>query len=113
MTVFPTAAAGLVSREVRSGFRDGAATKIAVARRTYPTDQDDLWDALTNSERIPRWFMGVTGDLRVGGRYQLERNAGGVIERCEKPDLLAVTWEYGGDVSWVTVTLTSAPDGTT
>ena len=29
--------------------------------------------------------------------------------RCEPPTQLAVTWEYGGDVSWVTVTL--APTG--
>ena len=56
MTVFPIAAAGLVSREVHSGFRDGAATKIAIARRAYPTDQADLWDAVTNVDRIPGGF---------------------------------------------------------
>jgi uncharacterized protein YndB with AHSA1/START domain len=113
MTVFPTASAGLVSREVRSGFRDGAATKIAVARRTYPTDQDDLWDALTNAERIPRWFLPIRGELRAGGRYQLEGNAGGTIERCEEPDSFAVTWEYGPMMSWLEVTLTPAENGTT
>jgi uncharacterized protein YndB with AHSA1/START domain len=82
----PVTTAGLVTREIRSGSRDGAPTKIAVARRTYPTDQADLWDALTNAERIPRWFLPVSGDLRVGGRYQVEGNAGGVVERCEEPD---------------------------
>ena len=68
----PEGTADLASREVRSGSRDGSATKIAVARRTYPTSQADLWDALTNAERIPRWFLPVSGDLQVGGRYQLE-----------------------------------------
>jgi uncharacterized protein YndB with AHSA1/START domain len=113
ITIDPVATAGLVRREVRSGSRDGAPTKIAVARRTYPTDQADLWNALTDAERIPRWFLPVSGDLRVGGRYQLEGNAGGVIERCEEPESFAVTWEYGPMMSWLEVRLTPAEEGTT
>lgn len=109
----PVATAGLVTREVRSGTRDGQPTRIVVARRTYPTDRGDLWDALTNAERIPRWFLPVTGDLRPGGRYQLEGNAGGTIERCEPPERFAITWEYGGGMSWVDVTLVSQSDATT
>ena len=38
---------------------------------------EDVWDACTSAERIPRWFLPVSGDLRLGGRYQLEGNAGG------------------------------------
>ncbi len=113
MTVDPVATAGLVTREVRSGSRDGAQTKIAIARRTYPTDQTDLWDALTNADRIPRWFLPISGTLEPGGRYQLEGHAGGVIERCEEPESFAVTWEYGPLMSWLEVTLTPAGDGTT
>ena len=113
MTIDPVATAGLMTREVRSGSRDGAATKIAVARRTYSTDQADLWNALTNADRIPRWFLPVSGDLEPGGRYQLEGNAGGVIERCDEPESFAVTWEFGQMMSWLEVTLTTAGDGTT
>ncbi|HEX6526671.1 MAG TPA: SRPBCC family protein [Streptosporangiaceae bacterium] len=109
MTLDPVATAGLVIREVRSGFRDGAPTKIVIARRTYPTGQADLWDALTSADRIPRWFLPISGDLQVGGRYQLEGNAGGVVERCKEPESFAVTWEFGGMTSWLEVTLT--PDG--
>jgi uncharacterized protein YndB with AHSA1/START domain len=109
----PAATAGLMTREVRSGSRDGEPTKIAIARRTYPTDQPDLWDALTSGERIPRWFLPISGDLEPGGRYQLEGNAGGVIESCAEPDSFAVTWEYGGMMSWLSVTLTPADEGTT
>jgi uncharacterized protein YndB with AHSA1/START domain len=109
MTFDPAATVGLVTREVRSGSRDGAPTKIAIARRTYPTDQADLWDALTNADRIPRWFLPVSGELKVGGRYQLKGNAGGVVERCAEPETFAVTWEFGGMVSWLQVTL--VPDG--
>lgn len=111
MITDPLATAGLVTREVRTGSRNGAPTKIAVARRTYPTDRADLWDALTNAERIPRWFLPVSGDLRVGGRYQVEGNAGGVVERCEEPESFALTWEMGPMVSWLTVTLTPAESG--
>jgi uncharacterized protein YndB with AHSA1/START domain len=113
MTIDPVATAGLVARDVRSGSRDGAETKIAIARRTYPTDQADLWDALTNTERIPRWFLPISGRLEPGGRYQLEGNAGGVIERCDEPESFAVTWEYGQMTSWLEVRLTPAGDGTT
>ena len=104
---------GLVTREVRTGSRNGAPTRIAVARRTYSTDRADLWDAVTNPERIPRWFLPVTGELRTGGRYQLEGNAGGTVERCAAPELFAVTWEYGPMVSWLEVTLRPDGDGTT
>lgn len=109
----PVATAGLVTREVRSGTCDGQPTRIVVAQRTYATDRGDLWDALTNAERLPRWFLPVTGDLRVGGRYQLEGNAEGTIERCDPPARLAITWEYGGGLSWVEVTLQPNGDGTT
>lgn len=109
----PVSVAGLVTREVRTGSRDGTATRIAVARRTYPTSADDLWDALTSAERLPRWFLPVTGDLEVGGRYQLEGNAGGVVERCDRPTSFAVTWEYGEMLSWLEVRLLPDGEGTT
>jgi uncharacterized protein YndB with AHSA1/START domain len=112
MPMDPVATAGLATREVRTGSRDGAPTRIAVARRTYPTDQADLWEAVTSPERIPRWFLPISGDLRESGRYQLEGNAGGLVERCKEPDSFAVTWEYGGMVSWLEVTLTPDGDGT-
>jgi len=113
VTAFDPASAGLIARQVRTGSRDGAPTRIAVARRTYPTDQADLWNALTDPERIPRWFLPVSGELRVGGRYQTEGNAGGLVEACAAPRRFDITWEYGGQVSWVTVTLEPADDGTT
>jgi uncharacterized protein YndB with AHSA1/START domain len=108
----PIEAAGLVAREIRTTERDGAATKVLIARRRYRADQADVWDALTSTERLPRWFQAVSGDLKVGGRYQFEAQAGGVIERCDAPDLLAVTWEFGGGVSWLEVRLTAEDGGT-
>ena len=45
----------------------------------------------------------ISGNLEPGGRYQLEGNAGGVVTACERPSHFAITWEFGGDVSWVEV----------
>src|SRR5204863_121918 len=58
-----------------------------------------------------RWFLPVSGDLRLGGRYQLEGNAGGTIERCDPPRSFAATWEFGGQQSWIEVSLTEQPAG--
>ncbi len=100
---------GAVVRQVEDGERDGQATRVVVATRVYDTDPGDLWDALTSAERIPRWFLPISGELRLGGRYQLTGNAGGKIIGCDPPQSLSVTWEFGGQVSWVTVTL--SPEG--
>lgn len=113
MSTNPITAANLVTREVTTGSRDGKPTKSTIARRTYLTDQADLWDVVTNEERLPRWFAPVTGELRLGGRYQIEGNASGVIEECDEPYSLAVTWEFEEQVSWLRVTLTPADEGTT
>jgi uncharacterized protein YndB with AHSA1/START domain len=104
---------GAVTRVVESRERDGRPARVIVATRDYDTVVDDVWDAITNAERIPRWFLPVSGDLRLGGRYQLQGNAGGEITRCEPPHHLAVTWEFGGEVSWVTVELTRRQNGST
>jgi uncharacterized protein YndB with AHSA1/START domain len=66
-------------------------------------------ECLTTPERLARWFLPVEGDLKLGGRYQLKGNAGGTIVRCDRPEALDVTWEFGGSTSWVNVRLT--PDG--
>lgn len=109
----PVATAGLVQREVRTSSRNGQTTRVVVARRSYATDQADLWDALTNDERLPRWFAPVSGELKLGGRYQVEGNAGGVIETCEEPETFAVTWEFGGQVSWLRINLIPSAGETT
>ena len=66
---------------------------------------------MTNSERIPRWFAGVSGELALGGRYQIEGNASGTVTACEPLAHFALTWEFAGDVSWVEVHLTESECG--
>lgn len=101
-----TARLDSVTRTVTSGRRDGADTKTVTVSQSYPVGIDELWAAVTDGERISRWLMPITGDLRLGGRYQLEGNAGGTIEECVPRDRIAVTWEYGDEVSWVVALLT-------
>jgi uncharacterized protein YndB with AHSA1/START domain len=112
MAFNPTAHMPELTRVVRNLERDGKPAKAVVASCIYDTDAADLWDALTNRERLPRWFLPVSGDLKLGGRYQFEGNAGGTITECVPQKKIAATWEFGGGVSWVTVTLTPEKTGT-
>jgi uncharacterized protein YndB with AHSA1/START domain len=105
MAVDPLQQLGLVTREVQDQERQGGPARVVVASREYDTQIEDLWEAITSPERIPRWFLPITGELRLGGRYQLEGNAGGEIQACVPPRQLAVSWEFGGGVSWLEVTL--------
>jgi len=81
--------------------------------QTYDTGIDDLWDACTKADRIARWFVPVSGDLRLGGRFQVQGNASGTIERCDPPKGFGATWEFGGEVSWIELRLNAETDGST
>lgn len=102
-----------VRRAVGSRALEAGEARTTTISQTYRAELDDVWDACTNPERLPRWFLPVSGDLRLGGRYQLEGNAGGTIERCEPPRSFAATWEYGGEISWIEVRLSPTTDGQT
>ncbi len=97
----------------RAGTRvlEAGEAHTVVISQVYAAPAADVWDACTNPERIPRWFAPVSGDLRPGGRYQIEGNASGTIERCDPPESFAATWEFGGQTSWIEVRLTAEPDG--
>ena len=92
---------GAIERSVSRLEREGRPMRAVVLARTFDTTVDDLWNAVTSAERIPRWFLPVSGELKPGGRFQLEGNAGGAITACEPPAHCALTWEFGGDTSWV------------
>src|SRR5262245_13892927 len=100
---------GAVTREIRDAMHEGKRARVLVASRRYDTTVEDLWDALTNAERINRWFLPVSGELRLGGKYQLEGNASGTITACEPPRHLALTWSMHGQLSWVDVKLAQGP----
>ncbi len=104
---------GAVTREIGCGERNGESTRIQVSTRTYDIGQVSLWDALTYIDRIPRWFLPISGDLRPGGSYQLEGNASGEITECQPLEHFALTWVIQDQISWVDVRLSVlAPGGT-
>ncbi len=92
--------------------------RVVRIQRSYDSPIEDVWDALTTPERISRWFLPISGDYRLGGRYQLEGNAGGEILECDRPRLVRVSWVFGemadaGPASEVAVRLTPAGTGST
>jgi uncharacterized protein YndB with AHSA1/START domain len=101
---------GQVTRTIRSLEYEGHPARGLVVRQTYPTALDDLWTAVTEPDRIGRWFLPVSGDLREGGQYRLEGNASGTVLACDPPRGYRITWEFGDTVTWVEVSL--APAGT-
>ncbi|MGB3437825.1 MAG: SRPBCC domain-containing protein [Actinophytocola sp.] len=102
-----------VSRKLGSRVFGPGEARVSIMSQAYDADVDDVWDACTNPERLPRWFLPVTGDLKIGGKYQLEGNAGGTIERCDPPKGFFATWEFNGMVSWIEVRVGPESDGRT
>ncbi len=95
-----------IVREIEATQREVSARRVPAGsarairlQRDYDAPIAEVWDALTNPERISRWFLPISGDFRIGGRYQLEGNAGGEIVACERPNRLKVTWVYGEPAS--------------
>jgi uncharacterized protein YndB with AHSA1/START domain len=95
----------------------GAPIRSVRLGRDFDSPIEDVWDAITNPGRIGRWFLPISGDFRLGGRYQFEGNAGGEIVTCERPNFLKVTWIYGepapDTISEVEVRLSTIGDGRT
>ncbi|HEY8167962.1 MAG TPA: SRPBCC family protein [Candidatus Limnocylindrales bacterium] len=106
-----------VQREVGVGRVPAGEGRVVRLRRTYDAPIGDVWDALTNPERIGRWFLPISGDYRLGGHYQFEGNAGGTILACDRPRRLHATWVMGEmagpSASEVEVLLTEAGDEAT
>ena len=105
-------------REVGERRIPAGEARVIRLRRTYDAPIEDVWDALTSPERISRWFLPISGDYRIGGRYQFEGNAGGEILACDRPHRLRVTWGYGemvgeADVSELEVRLSAVGDQAT
>ena len=81
-----------------------------ISRLTIAASAADLWRSLTDADHLRRWFLPVTGELRVGEAFSAEGNASGVVVRCDPDQRLTVTW--GDESSVVDVRLVpDAPGG--
>jgi uncharacterized protein YndB with AHSA1/START domain len=91
---------------------------IVRMKSRYETDIDDLWSALTDPQRLARWYGKVEGDLRVGGEFTAfvsgsQWEGRGRIDACLPPSKLEVTmWEEGGPESVVAAELVADGDDT-
>jgi uncharacterized protein YndB with AHSA1/START domain len=83
------------TREVATVELHGHEATAVVLRREYAHRAEEVWRALADVERLSRWFAPVEGDLSVGGRFQVQGNAGGEVLDCDAPRLARVTWELG------------------
>jgi uncharacterized protein YndB with AHSA1/START domain len=55
----------------------------------------DLWSALTDPERLSRWYGDITGDLHEGGQLRIridgpDIDATGLVVMCRPPSVLRV-----------------------
>ena len=110
MIDIPTQLAAIYRQAGLRPVEDGPDDVGVLLRRSYDAAIEDVWDAITDPERMRRWFMPISGDLRVGGNFQLAGNAGGDILECEPPRRLRVT--FGGPTSIVEVRLDEREDTT-
>lgn len=109
-----------MSQPTDSNAADGvvdAANRSVRFVRTYPSSKKDVWDAVTDPDRLSRWLGNVTGALHIGGRYRVDFGDGdiatGEVVTCREPDRLVVTWEFPDEgTTWVDVELADADTGT-
>jgi uncharacterized protein YndB with AHSA1/START domain len=68
----------------------------------FESESDDVWSALTDPQRLARWYGKVEGDLRVGGEFSAfvtasEWDGRGRVDACVPLRKLEVTvWEEVG-----------------
>jgi uncharacterized protein YndB with AHSA1/START domain len=72
--------------------------------RTIAAPPAEVWDALTNPERIPRWLADIrSGEVGPGGEFELLMDDEAMeIARCtvtvfEPPRVFEVRWDYTGE----------------
>ena len=94
---------------------DGDRATVTLRRR-FDTSAEDLWAALTEPERLARWF-GAAATVRpgAGGRVELrweqpEQWVRGDILTWRPPELLEYEWHFPGESESV-VRFELTPDG--
>jgi uncharacterized protein YndB with AHSA1/START domain len=84
---------------------------------TLPESPDEVWEALTDPERLEEWFANeVELEVEEGGEGVFRWDDGEVrrarVDEVEPGRRFAFTWGEGEDESVVTFTLEEVPDGT-
>ena len=91
---------------------------VLTFERRYRTEPEDLWQALTDPDRLARWFgrLDDPAPAGVGAQFSIDLGGGvedrgvGVITACHRPERLAYDWRWQGEpTSQVDAVL--VPDG--
>ncbi|MGQ7786094.1 polyketide cyclase [Nesterenkonia sp. K-15-9-6] len=106
--VEPSGQLDAVLREVPFRQRDDGVLATTRLAQTFPISAVELWACCTAEGRLAQWFAPVAGELRLGGRFTVEGNASGTVERCVPPGdggagEMQLSWEFGEDVSQLVV----------
>jgi uncharacterized protein YndB with AHSA1/START domain len=96
--------------------RSADGTGVVRVEDRYDTGIDDLWSALTDPNRLARWFGQVQGDLRIGGQFRLSLESDGWegtgrVDACEPPRRLVVTTKEISEAYEKTIEATLTADG--
>jgi uncharacterized protein YndB with AHSA1/START domain len=110
-----TNSAGTGNR-ILGSLRSAGGTGIVRMEDRFDTDIHDLWAALTDPERLARWYGEVEGDLRVGGEYRARLFASGWqgtgrVEVCEPPHRLRVSTAETGSAEHSAIEVTLSEEG--
>ena len=80
----------------------------------FPVEPDEVWEALTEPERLEEWFANdVELDPQEGGegvfRWENGEERRATVREAEEPERLVLDWDDGGEVQF---DLEAVPDGT-
>ena len=89
---------------ILGSLRSAQGTGVVRIEDRYRADIGDLWSALTDPDRLSRWYGQVEGDLRPGGAFRLhiesdDWDGTGRVDACGPPRRLQVTTRET-DESW-------------
>lgn len=107
----------------RGEIREGAAGERTLTfRRRFPDPIDDVWSAVTDSERLARWFGSYEGEGVAGSTVMVTitapEDAGGdpwavQILECEPPHRLVLDIPESDGSAWhIAMTLSEDSDAT-
>lgn len=91
---------------------------VVALRCRYRAGVEEVWAALTDPERLARWYGNVHGELRVGGEFTATVFASGWdghgrVDVCVRPQALEVSlWEADGAEAVVAAELAADGDDT-
>lgn len=87
----------LAATQRRVELSDTTGTATLIRRFNYSSDR--IWAAFSDAKQLAKWFGTVIGDLQAGSTVTTDVGAPFPIKsqilRCEPPQHLAITWQYG------------------